>query len=155
MRRNWRISVEVASVAGVLLSAIHYGPALVSVMVKSNGWTPLLILSLCCLCVGVAFDFRDYLNRRFATTDQSLRQTVAEESEALGLRMTEESNTLDHRISEETARLDAALKREIDNRTGGDQMDRARIGQLESRVGQLENQNRRPARQPSSARPVA
>lgn len=144
MGRNWRITVEVASVAGVLLSAIHYGPALVSVMVKSNGWTPLLILSLCCLCVGVAFDFRDYMNRRFATTDQSLRETMAEVS-----------NTLDHRISEETARLDAALKREIDNRVGGDQMDRARIGQLESRVGQLENQNRRPARQPSSARPVA
>jgi hypothetical protein len=141
VRRNWKIAAEGASVLGFLLSALHYGPALVSFMAKANGWTIVLILTLGFLCIGGGLEFRDYLNRRFATTDQSLRETVAEESK-----------TIDHRISQETARLDAALKCEIDNRVGGDQMDRARIGQLEARVGQLENQNRRLAR---SARPVA
>ena len=35
----------------------------------------------------------------------------------------------------ETARLDSAIKREADNRAAGDQMDRDRIGLLESQIG--------------------
>jgi len=134
VKRIWRRVVEVTSVVGVLASAVYYKPAVVGVIVKLNGWTVLLVLSLSGLCIGGVLEFRNYLAQRFASLDESLRQTV-----------TEESNSLARRITEETTRLDAAIKREIDNRVGGDLQDRDRIGQLESRVGQLENQNRRTA----------
>jgi hypothetical protein len=142
--RTWRIVLRVTSIVGVVAPIIHYGHAVVGFIVRLNGWTAMLILCSSALLVGGVFSGMDYLNRRFETTDQSLRETMAEES-----------NTLGHRISQETARLDAALEREINNRAGGDQMDRARIGQLESRVAQLENERRRITQQPSSPRPVA
>lgn len=134
MKKLWRRVLRVTSIVGVVASTIHYGPAVVGFIVKLNGWTAMLILSSSALLVGGAFEVRDYLNRRFIALDEAHRDALAEAT-----------GTLDRRFTDETTRLEFAIKGEINNRAAGDQMDRERIGRLESQVAQLQNQTRRRA----------
>ena len=127
-----KVIVAIALGIGAVIGAVK---SLAEVMRSLNGWHVLLALSLFLLLCLAMDSFKQWIDGRFASLQDSIETDRREVSRGMSALSTQ----CDQRIGNISDEFDRKLKKEVDSRVGGEQTDRARLNEIDERLKQIEN----------------